>query len=159
MSFVIVAFLGLWAYGFNTITTTLQGIDSDNEFYNFSDAVDKTFVQVNNAEQTWLPQLALVLIFGLMMTIFVSNFVVKTHPAFFVVYLMVIIGAVIGSVYISNAYEDLMMNEIVGGTFQGWTAVSFVMVQLPIFTTVLGVLGAVFLFSGVGRDAGMGGGI
>lgn len=158
-AFVSVTFLGLWAYGFNEVTSIITTIDvNGNTALNISGAGQDTFGQVNNAYTNWLPILSFVLIFGSMLTIFISNFLVKVHPVFFVVYLLVNIVAVIISVYISNAYEDLLTNSIYGATFSSWTATSYLMVHLPIWVTIVGIFGAVFLFSNIINE-NQGGGI
>lgn len=159
ISFVTVAFLGMWAYAFNEVTTVMTTIEVQGSSLNISGASLDTFGQVNSAFQTWLPILSFVMIFASALSILISNFLVKVHPAFMIVYLMVIIGAVMGSVYISNAYEDLLINDIVGSTFQSWGASSYIMINLPIWVTVIGAFGMVFLFAGIMRDANQGGGI
>jgi len=159
VSFVTVLFFALWVYGFNEITDTLTGIDTGSSTVNISDAAQETFGEVNTAQTAGLHVLAYVIIFISGLSILVTNFMVKSHPAFFLVYLMVIITAIIASVYLSNQYEDLMTNDLLGATISDFGGASFIMLYLPIWTTVIGLFGAIFLFSGILRDRGMGGSV
>jgi len=158
VSFVTITFFALWVYGFNEITTKLVSITGSSQV-NISDAASKTFGVVNPAQTTGLHVLAYVMIFISGLSILISNFLVKSHPAFFVVYLMVIIVAFIASVYISNQYEVLMTNEIFGSTISAFKGGSFIMLYLPIWTAVIGIFGAIFLFAGILRDRGAGGSV
>ncbi len=156
VSFIIITFFGLWIYGFNLVTDKLTSINTGSSTINISDAAQKTFGQINPAQTKGLHTLAYVMIFIMGLSILVSNFLVKTHPAFFVVYLLIVIGAIISSVYISNQYESFLTNDVVGTTFAGFTGANFIMLYLPIWTTVIGLFGALFLFAGIMRDRGMG---
>jgi len=90
-------------------------------------------------------------------SILVTNFLVKTHPAFFIVYIFVVIAAIIASVYISNQYETLMTDNVIGTTLSEFTGSSFIMLSLPIWTSVIGIFGGIFLFAGILRDREAGG--
>lgn len=158
ISFVTVLFFALWIYGFNEITDTLTGIEGSTKV-NISDAAKETFGKVNVAQTRGLHILAYVMIFIMGFSILISNFLVKSHPAFFIVYLLVIITAIIASVYLSNQYESLMTDAIVGGTISDFTGASWIMLYLPIWTAVIGIFGGIFLFAGIIRDRGMGGSV
>ena len=158
VSFIIVIFFAVWIYGFDQITTTLTGITGTSSV-NISAAAGDTFGKVNPAQKSGLHILAFVMIFSMALSILLTNFLVKVHPAFFIVYLFIIIAAVITSVYLSNQYENLMSNTFIGPTVSEFTGGSFIMLNLPIWTTVIGIFGMIFLFSGILRDQGQGGGI
>ncbi len=158
VSFTVVAFLGLYIYGFDQLTDVLVNID-DGSGLNISGAANMTFGQLRTHQTPGLHTLAFVMIFSLGLSILVSNFVVKTHPAFFIVYLMVMITAIIVSVYISNQYESLLTDATFGATFQAFKGASFIMTWLPLWTTVLGMFGALFMFVGMMRDRGTGGAV
>ncbi len=159
VAFVAIMFIAVWIYGFDLVSDTLTGFDDPNVLVNVSDAADRTFAQVNAAQQTWGPILAYAIIFGMILTILVSNFLVKAHPVFFVVYFLVVIGAIVVSVEVSNAYEDLLLQDPLDIALQPFGAGTFIMLNLPVWVTVIGLMGALFLFIGVIRDRGMGGAI
>ena len=163
LSIVILVFFAGWIYGFHLITTTLGGMDmsilSTNPNETIGNISAQSFGVVDPLQTSGLHNLAFAMIFIMAMSIFLGNFMVKAHPAFFIVYLFIIIGCVIASVYISNQYETLLTNEVLGTTLQDFTAGSFIMLNLPLWTTIIGIFGAIFLFMGITRDEGLGGGV
>jgi hypothetical protein len=50
------------------------------------------------------------------------------------------------SIYISNAYESLLNQQIFGGVLSGFTVSNWIMLNLPTFILIVSVLGAVGLF-------------
>lgn len=157
LSFIIVVFFALWIYGFHQITITLEEMDKPIFKTNLSDIASDTFGQIDPVQTRSLHTLAFIMIVMMGITIMLSNFIVKSHPAFFLVYLMVVIAAVMASAILSNQYEDLLDDRVIGTTLQEFKAASFIMVNLPIWTTIFGLFGALFLFMGIIRDAGVGG--
>ncbi len=155
--FVTVTFLALWTYGFDKITVAFGSADSGGSI-NISKHVDATFGVVNN-QMSGLQSIAFIIMFTLAIGILVTNFYVKAHPVFFILYIFIIVVAVIFAVNISNVYvDDLMGHDEFGPTFQEFQGASFIMVNLPLWTVIIGFLGAIFLFAGIMRDRELGGG-
>ena len=102
--------------------------------------------------------IAFLIIAGGAFSILVHNFLVREHPAWFIVYILMTILAVIVSAYISNEYMALLDNEIIGSTLQEFTMGNFIMQYLPYWSAVIGIIGGVFLFIGSLRDRELGGG-
>lgn len=159
LAFVIVMFFALWVYGFGEITDALTSIDVGGSDINVSGAAQDTFGQIEPAQRNALHLLSWVMIISMAITILLSNFLVKSHPSFFVVYLMIVIVGIITSAYIANHYETLMTDPLLGATISEFTGASYIILYLPIWVTIIGLLGAIFLFAGIMRDAGAGGGI
>ena len=157
-AFLIIVFFAVWVYAVNLMDTTLQLVP-DTQAVNVSSAVDTTLSVVNSANQLWLPLLAYSLIFGMIISIFISNFLVKANPVFFIGYVVITIVAFITAVILSNTYETLSQDATLSAIFSSWTIGNFILLYLPHLVTVVGILGAVFLFSGIQRDAGLGGGV
>lgn len=159
ITFVIVMFLGIWLYGFDLITTSLISIDAPigNGSVTVGSAAEDTFGQVNTGKQRVLPIVGFALIFGMMLTIFISNFLVKVHPVFFFVYLGILVLAIVLSVFVSNAYETFLTGEVFSSTLQGMSAMTFILLNLPLWTTVIGFIGMAILFAGILRDRELGG--
>jgi len=159
IAFAVVMFFGLWVFGFNMVTEELTSIESNSDSVNISDAAEKTFGQINDAQTPGLHILAYVIILSMGLSILISNFLVKGNPVFLVVYILVVIAAIMGSVYISNQYEEFLQNEIFGSTLADFGGGSFLLLNLPVLVTIIGLLGAIFLFMGIIRDAGLGGSV
>ena len=158
VAFVILVFFALWVYGFNEVKDVLIGIPS-TEAVNISEVATNTIGVVEPAQRNGLHILGFAMIFAMILSIVLTAFLERVHPAFFVVYLVVVIGAIIVSVFVSNQYESLMQDVMIGTTLSGFSAGSFVMLNLPIFIAVTGFAGLIFLLAGILRDEGQGGGV
>jgi len=156
VAFVIILFFAMWIYGFDIITTTLVDMPGTSSV-NISEQAEKTFGVINPVQTKYLHLLAFVMIFIMGISILISNFLIKANPAFFIVYVFIVIAGVMASVPISNQYESLMVDPVLGTTISEFTAASFIMLNLPLWTTIIGIFGAIFLFAGILRDAGLGG--
>ena len=158
VGFIILMFLAVYMYGHNQLTEKLISLNIPVGETNVSTIATNTFGQVNSGINTfrWL---SFAIIFALALSILISNYLVKAHPIFFVVYFLIVIVAIIFSVFVSNAYEDLMVNELLGDTLQSYAGSSFIMLNLPLWVTIIGIFGAIVLFVGTIRDRGTGGGI
>lgn len=148
---VIVLFLSGYLYMHNELTNTILNTQVDTNIVNLTDAAQKTIVQVNSAMSA-LHYISFILIFMLAFAILLENYFIRRHPLLFFVHVIVIILAVVGSVYISNAYEDLMTGNILSSTISGFTASSYVALYLPIWVSVIGVLGIILLMINSNRD-------
>ncbi len=158
-AFIIMLFFGVWIYGFDLVTNQLLKIDTPVGNTNVSDIARDSFGVVNSLQTQGLHSIAFVMIFVMGLSIMVTNFLQKSHPVFFILYIIVVIVAIIVSVFISNQYESLTLNSTIGSTLTDFTAANFIMINLPIWTTVFGIAGGIFLFMGIRRDEGLGGGI
>ena len=156
VAFVILVFFALWVYGFGQLRDILIDIPS-TEAVNISGVARDTIGVVEPAQRTGLHILSFAMIFGMIISIVLTAFLERVHPAFFVIYIFVVIGAIITSVYLSNQYEDLMQDAVIGGTLSEFSAGSFILLHLPIFTAVIGFAGLIFLLAGILRDREQGG--
>jgi len=154
--FVVVMFLGMWTYGFDKVTDALTSIDSTRSSINISKHAEATFGVVNT-QMSGLHSIAFIIMFSLALAILISNFMIKAHPVFFIVYLLIIVIAIIFSVSVSNAYMELLGHEEIGSTLQGFSGANFIMENMPLWTAVIGFIGAVLLFAGITRDREFGG--
>ena len=159
VSFVTIMFFAVWIYGHGLITDKLTEIETDvDDPFNISQAAADTFGKVD-AELDQLHFLAFVIIFTMGISMFISNFLVKAHPVFFIAYIFIVIVAIIFAASISNQYYALMSHETLGSTISAFKGGSFIMEYLPTWAAVFGIFGAVFLFIGIIRDRGVGGGV
>ena len=109
IGFVATLFFVGWIFANNEMTDLLLTIESPSA--NITEATEMTFVKINEA-LAGLKWLAAAMIFGSIIAIMVSNFLVKAHPVFLVPYSLFVIISIIFSAYISNAYEDILSGGI-----------------------------------------------
>jgi hypothetical protein len=148
---VIMVFAG-WIY----ITGLLNGVFEDvglkNEvnagqagYVNMTLASEQTFGVMNNSIKA-LRMVAFVYILAFGATIIITNALLKIHPIFFFAYILIVILGVIFSAPIATAYQNLLNSNVFAGELQNFAAANFVILRLPIFTLIVGFLGAVLLF-------------
>lgn len=150
IAFVVVVFLGLWLYGHNLITQSLESVPDvvvGNNTINVSNIATQTFGVVNTAEQTWLPIIAFIIIVCEGLLIWITNVFIKEHPIMFIPYAFVTAAAVVISAYLSNAYQNLLSGLVFSPTLATFTMADFVMIYLPYWTAVIGAVGTILLLS------------
>jgi len=119
---------------------------------NTSDMINNTFGGVTSA-YGGLYWISIFLIAGMIISIFIGSYLVTTKPIFFIPYFFVTIVAVIVAVGISNAYEMLMKDGTMASTFAGFVGSNFIMLNLPMWIAIIGVVGAIIMFVRMGsRD-------
>jgi len=160
IAFITILFFGGWLYAHQTLTDTLAEVTDPigTTGTNVSAISADTLGQVNTGIQ-FLKVISFIIIFGLALSILISNFLIRANPVFFVVYFFIAVIAVVFSAYVSNAYEGLLSNDVLGPTLGGFIGSNFFMLNLPIIAGVVALFGAIFLFINVPRDSGLGGGI
>lgn len=157
--FVVVLFFAGFLFGFGQVTNQLVELDIIILDSNVSSAAERTFTFANNALQG-LQWLAIAIFFGMIVAIMVSNFLVKAHPVFFVLYVLITVLAVVLAVPVSNAYETILLSGALSTTLNdSFPAAGFLLLNLPQIITVVGFFGAIFLFVGISRDTDTGGGL
>lgn len=112
---------------------------------NYTEVIDESMGQVDVAYRLmyWL---SILLIIGMMISIFIGSYMVTTRPIFFVPYLFITIIAIIVSVGISNAYQEVISNPTLAETFAGFIGSNFIMIYLPIWITIISFVGGIIMF-------------
>ena len=158
-SFIIIILAAVTLHGFGILTDSLISIDTGDSSANVSEAASNTFGFIDASLQQ-LRWWTFAIMLALALSIFLSNFLVKVNPVFFIFYILVVFIAVIVSIFISNAYENLLLiGGVLGDTLLTFTGTTWIFLNLPIWVTVIGVGGGIFQFIGIIRDRGLGGGL
>lgn len=94
------------------------------------------------------------------LNIWLGYFLVRIHPAFFILYFLVAIVGFIISIPVSNGYEVLINSnsEFASVLQTQFHSASFIILNLPIFAIVISFIGMIILMAGIPRDRGAGGG-
>lgn len=154
-SIIIVFSCGIFIYigGIATaeIHEKLDGKDYAGD-QNITKIIDNTFGKVNQAYQS-LYWISVMLIVGMVISIFIGSYLVTTKPIFFIPYALIVIIAIIVAVGLSNAYEQVILDPTLASVFAGFVGANFIMLKLPIWITVIGVAGGIIMFVRMGsRD-------
>jgi hypothetical protein len=160
ISIVIILFFGIWIFGTNIMNDELQNIGVlPNTEINFTEITEATMGKTVEGYD-FLKMISMLMIFGFSLSILLSSFLERTHPGLgFVIHLFLTIIGVIFAAYVSNTYEDLLLDPVFGSTLAEFTASNFIMANLPMWIAVIGIAGMILLMSGIPRDRDLGGGV
>jgi len=155
LAFVLIFICVVMIYIANTTTSklheTMDDMDlSDGSGNNVSVVIDYT-VGATALTFKSLQWISAFIIFGMILGIFIGSYLVTTKPVFFIPYIFIVIIAIIVSVPLSNSYETLSNNADLSSTFAGFTASNFIMLNLPIWITIIGFVGGIIMFARMGR--------
>lgn len=150
MALVLIVVLVLLTFSANTVKTKMlqQAPAIQSSFSNdtnVSQIIENTVGGVTSSYDTF-KWISVLLIFGFFLSILVSAFLVKTHPAWFIGYVLMIIIAVVLSVYVSNTYEKLMNDSTLAATFLGFTGANYIFLYLPIWILVIGIIAGILMY-------------
>jgi len=162
IGFITVIVIGLLLFGVGEVNDTFMSLTDDpggTNTSNFSYFAQETLdVAVGGLQTAKL--VAFGILFGMALSILVTSFFVRSHPALLIVFIFVTVIAVIVAVPVSNVYEEsILADSVIGETFQGFTAANFVLLNLPIWVTVLGLIGAALLAITIKTSQDLGSGI
>ena len=159
-SLIIILISGVFVYiGLQTeeqLQSSLGQMEDlhDTEGRNASVVIENT-MGVTNATFDALHWITVFLMFGMILSIFIGSYLVTTKPIFFIPYIFIVIIAIVSSVPIANTYETLMSDATLGATYSGFVGASWVMLNLPIFVTIVGIVGGIIMFTRMGRKEGV----
>lgn len=113
---------------------------------NVSQIIDDSFGKVGDSYSSF-KWISVMLIFGFFMSILVSAFLVRTHPAWFIGYIFMVVIAILVSVYVSNTYETLMNDPVLSETIlTGFFSASYIFLYLPIWVCIVGILAGILMY-------------
>lgn len=158
LAFIVIFFFGIWLYVNSNMNSAFASVH-DTSTMNFSSAINQTWTPVYNAFYNHSDLLGMSIIVGMILLIFFTNFLVKVHPAFIIIYILFMIFAIFFSIYISNAYTTISNIPTLSASFQHLTASNWFMSNLPLMVAIIGVVGGIILFAGIIKDDQLGGGI
>lgn len=146
--FVVFIFFGFMVYAFGIINGITTNINQNVGNVSISDTFDATLGQFNTGLQL-LRLIAVGIVFGMVFTIFVSNYLTKSHPIFYIIYALLATVMFLIAVPVSNAYETISSStNSFGVTLQSFTGMHYIMIHLPSFIAIITLIGAFFLFMG-----------
>ena len=160
-AFIIIVVLGILLYVFGTAEDQLQETIGtmdlgDTVGNNASQVIDNTIGSAN-ISFTALYWLSVLIIFGMILGIFIGSYMVTTKPVFFIPYLFIWIIAIIVSVPMSNAYETISADPLLASTYANFGGGSFILGHLPSIVAIIGIVGAIIMFTQMGKKQELGG--
>jgi hypothetical protein len=151
LTIVIVFICGIFIY-FGSIANTKihEVVDPMNLGpENSTQIVNESIGAVNTSYQA-LYWISVMLIVGMILSIFIGSYLVTTKPVFFIPYIFILIIAIFVSVGLELAYEQVIADATLGSTFAGFIGANFLISRLPILVTVIGIVGGIIMFVRMG---------
>jgi len=149
--FISVLFIYMGNITKDKLHDTIGNMDlHDTNGNNASQTIDNTFGDATASYQalTWI---AVFLIVGMILSIFIGSYLVTTKPVFFIPYLFIVIIAIVVSVPMANSYEKIMTTPTLADTFTQFAGANWFMLNLPIWITIVGITGGIIMFSRMGK--------
>lgn len=88
------------------------------------------------------------IVFGLLFIfVIVSAFLLDSHPAFFIISLVLFIGVLIAAGFLNEMYTDIITDEAISGEISQFPITNFVLDHLMIVILVIGVAIGVALYA------------
>lgn len=149
LSFVMVVVIVVMYFAIHTVNTHLNNnVEVFNNAMpdgNGQELLDNTMGQVAQSYNV-LPWIVVFFVFGYALALLIGSFLVKTHPVFFIGYFFLIVIGVVISVYISNTYETLMLNENLASTFLQFPGANIIFLHFPIWVAVIGIIASILTY-------------
>lgn len=150
VSMIILVISGMFIYMAITVQGELHDIFSNKTMgsgkVNYTQISDSVFNDLTTAYKTMYWS-SLILMVGMIVSIFIGSYLVVTKPIFFVPYIFIMIIAVFVSVGISNAYQTIVTQATMTTIFAGFIGANYIMFYLPLWVTVIGFTGAIIMFA------------
>lgn len=162
--FVIIVVLGSFYFMGDILNTKLteqipnlqRSLGVETESANATAIVEGSIGKLNASFESF-KWISVMLMVGMLLSLVLSGFLVKIHPAFFIANLFLIVICIIVSVPLSNTYERLYNDATLGATFQGFFGASYIWLNLPIWVVVAGFLSVIVMFISMSRGDSTGG--
>lgn len=149
VALILVITTGIFVYVGNTTSDALhEQLDpiSTSEL-NYTQIISQTIDQIPASYEV-LKWGSIVLIVGMILSIFISSYLVTTKPIFFIPYIIFVFIAVILGVVMANAYDEILSSDnALAITLQSFTGANFMILYLPMIVGAVGVIGGIIMFA------------
>lgn len=149
VALILVITSGIFLYVGQTTSTALhEQLDPmSTAEVNYTQIISDTIDQVPASYQV-LKWGSIVLIVAMILSIFISSYLVTTSKVWFVPYIIFVFVAVILAVVMANAYDTILTSDnALAITLQSFTGANFLLLYLPMIVGVVGVIGGIIMFA------------
>lgn len=160
---LIVGFIGAMMTGtigfvMNEVTPIMQGLGVVGDS-NISEVVEYTVVPANNFIQAFKWVFAFCLVVALFMSIGLAGvYRVNPNPVFIGFYFMMVILLILGSIIMSNMYQDIYDGkDEIAQSLQAQPITSYMILYSPHIFTVIAMLTGIYMFTREPEGQGGGG--
>jgi glucan phosphoethanolaminetransferase (alkaline phosphatase superfamily) len=140
MLFVLIIAAVLSVYTFNKVTDALkeQGVSGE--------ALEVT--EKMNSSMDFLDYFFLMVFIGMFIAMIILAFMIRTHPALFIPYILLMVITIVVSVAISNAYYAFSLEETLASTISAkFPIADYLMRNLPLEIGIFGIVLLIIMYS------------
>lgn len=84
---------------------------------------------------------------GLSLSLILTGYFIGGHPIFMIFYFIVIVAAVFASMILANTWESTTNASLFGSTITHFPLTNHVILNLPIYIVIVGMLGMIAMFA------------
>lgn len=111
------------------------------------ESINSSFITINE----YTVQRGFILFFGLLsIGILISSFLVRVHPVFMFLYIILLVVAIFVSVYLANAYAAVVANGQLAALADNYQTMTWVMQHIALILVGIGALSMVIIFGKIG---------
>lgn len=155
IGFIAVMGISIIGYASEELTPIMKevGVSSDNP--DLENAMNFTFDTTDSVVQGMPWVLSFTYVLALIFSIvFVVSYRENPHPAFIGFFIALMFLLVLGSIVMSNMYQDIYNgNDFLGERLQAQPLMSYMMLYSPFIMTLIAFVAGAFMFTGRGEDA------
>lgn len=130
-----------------TLRSTFQETHEESLINASESSIIPASQSLNNLE--WLSYT----LFGVMFIVWVIMcFYVRTYPFLMVIWIILVIIMVVLSIYLAVVYQDIRVQPGLSDYYQSWENTDFMLKNLPIVVTILGIGGGIVMFMLASRE-------
>ena len=142
-------------YASTQLTTALLSNAGWNDSINQTDFNVSYYVEeATETSGSMLDNVFFAVFIGIMFSVIVTSFLIRGHPIFMFFYFLFIVIGVILSVILADAYHDIITNTYAdfGTTADDFTKTTHIIHYLPIYLTIIGIIGMIIMFGKPGLE-------
>lgn len=111
------------------------------------DSINESFSMINE----FVAQRAFTLFFGILIIgIIVSSFLIRVHPVFIFIYIIVLGTSILTAVYLANSYAMVVANPQLAAIAANYEMMTFVMRNVTKILLAVGALSMIIIFGKIG---------
>lgn len=129
----------------NIMTTSVDKIIAVKEI-NESSRATESFEGIKTMVNR-LDYVIMAVFIGLILSMIITGWFIGGNPIFMFIYFIVILIAVIISTFLANIWETATQSAIFGSTISSFPITNNILLKLPIYIAVIGVLAMVVMFA------------
>ena len=146
---IIAALIFMFAIGFFIAHFAINSISSEmlsNDVINSSSAANQT-ISAGMEVTSQFDYVIFMVFIGLCIALIISAWFIGGNPIFMIIYFIIVAVSVALSAIMANIWEDVSQMSVFGLTLNAFPISNNLMLNLPIYMTVIGFLGLTIMFA------------